>query len=241
MSAFPPKYGREFPKAESSSSRATRNTLYGSTAYQREKARAVTYGTGPSSQISQHNKGKTEFIREGEDPKDVTWEERIARAYESKLFKEFALIDLKHYKTKRIALRWRTAEEVVGAIGEETCGSLRCPYHNPLPEHLVEEGARMPQLQAFELPFTYAEAGETKTALVKVKVCHRCAKKLLFKPGEEERSSRNRSAGREDMLNEAAAPSGQDLDRRPAIVTGIDLCRQQRNGAQNEIVMIVIK
>jgi hypothetical protein len=41
--------------------------------------------------------------------------------------------------------------------------------------------------------------------------------------------------------NEAAAPSGQDLDRRPAIVTGIDLCRQQKNGAQNEIVMIVIK
>lgn len=109
-------------------------------------------------------------------------------------------IDLKHYKTKRIALRWRTAEEVVGAIGEETCGSLRCPYHNPLPEHLVEEGATMPLLQAFELPFTYAEAGEAKTALVKVKVCHRCAKKLLFKPGQEERSSRNRSAEREDML-----------------------------------------
>jgi hypothetical protein len=61
MSAFPPKYGREPSKAESSSSRATRNTLYGSTAYQREKARAVTYGTGASSQMSQHNKGKTEF------------------------------------------------------------------------------------------------------------------------------------------------------------------------------------
>lgn len=31
------------------------------------------------------------FIRDGEDPKNVSWEERVARAYESKLFKEFAL------------------------------------------------------------------------------------------------------------------------------------------------------
>lgn len=32
------------------------------------------------------------FIREDEDPKDVTYEERVARAYESKLFKEYALV-----------------------------------------------------------------------------------------------------------------------------------------------------
>ena len=32
------------------------------------------------------------FIRDDEAPSDVSWEERLARAYESKLFKEFALV-----------------------------------------------------------------------------------------------------------------------------------------------------
>lgn len=41
-------------------------------------------------------------------------------------------IDLKHYKSKKLALRWRTAPEVVNGIGEETCASLRCRYHKPL-------------------------------------------------------------------------------------------------------------
>lgn len=41
-------------------------------------------------------------------------------------------IDLKHYKSKKLALRWRTAPEVVNGIGEETCASLRCKYHEPL-------------------------------------------------------------------------------------------------------------
>lgn len=34
------------------------------------------------------------FVREDEEPADVSWEERLARAYESKLFKEFALVSL---------------------------------------------------------------------------------------------------------------------------------------------------
>ena len=32
------------------------------------------------------------FIRDDEEPSEVSWEERLARAYESKLFKEFALV-----------------------------------------------------------------------------------------------------------------------------------------------------
>lgn len=35
----------------------------------------------------------------------------------------------------QIALRWRTPEEVVRSIGEETCGSLRCAYHTFDPAH----------------------------------------------------------------------------------------------------------
>ena len=74
----------------------------------------------------------------------------------------------------------------------------------------------MPQLQAFELPFTYAEAGETKTALVKVKVCHRCAKKLLFKPGQEETSERVRNAESEhrDVKSEQREDDGRSSVKR---------------------------
>ncbi|KAJ9127846.1 hypothetical protein QFC24_000130 [Naganishia onofrii] len=102
-----------------------------STAYKREERAMAPYRRdGAASETALQMNGKTEFdvlkenlrfIREDEDPKDVTYEERIARAYESKLFKEYALIDLKHYKTRQIALRWRTAEEVIAFIGERTC------------------------------------------------------------------------------------------------------------------------
>jgi protein FRA10AC1 len=34
------------------------------------------------------------FIRDDEEAGEVSWEERLARAYESKLFKEFALVSL---------------------------------------------------------------------------------------------------------------------------------------------------
>jgi protein FRA10AC1 len=117
----------------------------------------------------------------------VTWEERLARAYESKLFKEFALvsitivnsysfkIDLKHYKSKRLALRWRTGPEVIEGIGEETCGSLRCKNHS----------MAGPMLRAFELPFVYEEGTERATALVKVRLCERCQNKLTWKPKKQ--------------------------------------------------------
>jgi len=129
-------------------------------------------------------------------------------------------IDLKHFKSRRLALRWRTAEEVVDGIGEDTCASLRCKYHRPAvpsprrneamwedastPGPSVSERgygrsekrhkrSRMPALRAFELPFVYEEAGERKEALVKVKLCSRCQAKLTWKPGKEEPTSADES------------------------------------------------
>ncbi|RYF61858.1 MAG: hypothetical protein EOO27_00210 [Comamonadaceae bacterium] len=99
-------------------------------------------------------------------------------------------IDLKHYKSRRLALRWRTAEEVVEGIGEDTCASLRCKYHQTpkVTDTQVEfedetrnrgrnrrpKTRGIPALRAFELPFVYNEAGERKEALVKVRLCGRC-------------------------------------------------------------------
>lgn len=132
-------------------------------------------------------------MREDEEPSESgpSWEDRLARNYESKLFKEYALIDLKHYKSKKFALRWRTATEVVGGVGEETCGSLRCEYHSRA------EGVR---LRSFELPFAYEEAGARKETVVKVRLCGRCARKLRWEPGgrEGEEKERQRTYDKDD-------------------------------------------
>lgn len=55
----------------------------------------------------------------------------MPRTSEPLSFADPAQIDLKHYKSRRLALRWRTAPEVVEGIGEDTCGSLRCKWHEP--------------------------------------------------------------------------------------------------------------
>jgi protein FRA10AC1 len=114
-------------------------------------------------------------------------------------------IDLKHYKSRRLALRWRTAEEVVEGIGEDTCASLRCKYHQTpkATDTQVEfedetrnrgrskrpKTRNIPALRAFELPFVYNEAGERKEALVKVRLCGRCEGNLTWRPGRKEESS----------------------------------------------------
>ncbi|KAK8865612.1 hypothetical protein IAR55_000756 [Kwoniella newhampshirensis] len=119
-------------------------------AYQRETLLS-TYSNPSATLAELEKKKKSEwdvvrenhrFIRDDEEPEAVTWEERVARAYESKLFKEFALIDLKHYKSKKLALRWRTAPEVINGIGEDTCGSLRCKWHEQPPQIVHSPGIR---------------------------------------------------------------------------------------------------
>nr|XP_031859399.1 uncharacterized protein CI109_005241 [Kwoniella shandongensis]KAA5526471.1 hypothetical protein CI109_005241 [Kwoniella shandongensis] len=216
------------------------------TAHQRETLLA-TY-SNPAAILSELEKRKRSewdvvkenhrFIRDDEEPTRVSWEERVARAYESKLFKEFALIDLKHYKSKQLALRWRTAPEVVNGIGEDTCASLRCKYHQPLsdphggggemertpgirfrgfgfgfggsesesatstptpgPSTTSTKNKEMPALKSFELPFVYAEAGERKEALVKVRLCPKCVAKLVWKPSLEDKQHGERHGSKSE-------------------------------------------
>lgn len=140
-------------------------------------------------------------------------------------------IDLKHYKTKRIALRWRTAEEVINGLGEETCGSLRCAYHQPVSEDDLASGARIPHLRAFELPFAYEEAGEQKSALVKVRVCERCVRKLTYKPGvegeKEEGKKERRVQRKEDEVPDR-------LRKRSASQEGLAESRRRRSMSPEE-------
>ncbi|KAJ7649933.1 folate-sensitive fragile site protein Fra10Ac1-domain-containing protein [Roridomyces roridus] len=130
-------------------------------------------------------KASHKFLREDEDdkaPGSSSWDDQLATKYYDSLFREFSVCDLKHYKSGNFALRWRTEEEVLAGAGETTCGNTRCEHHtaprghNPPPP---------PQLTTLELPFTYTEHGETKSALVKAVLCARCLGKMMWKRRKE--------------------------------------------------------
>jgi len=57
------------------------------------------------------------FLRSEDDDRELTWEQRIAKKYYDKLFKEYALAELKYYKEGRIAMRWRSEKEVFNGKG----------------------------------------------------------------------------------------------------------------------------
>ncbi|KAI1797012.1 folate-sensitive fragile site protein Fra10Ac1-domain-containing protein [Ganoderma leucocontextum] len=129
-------------------------------------------------------KGSHKFLREdGEGPgHQLSWDERLAKKYYSSLYREYAVCDLKHYKSGNFALRWRTEEEVISGAGETTCGNTRCPLHRD------------------------------KFALVKVVLCSKCCKMLMWKRNKEkeERSTREGPTGEAGC--EAA---GSDEDEHP--------------------------
>jgi protein FRA10AC1 len=66
---------------------------------------------------------------------------------------------------------------VLSGAGENTCGNTRCKHHTGQDTAV--------QQSTLELPFAYEEHGEHKSALVKVVLCPRCLKKLLWKRNKE--------------------------------------------------------
>ncbi|KAG0072840.1 hypothetical protein BGZ89_002427 [Linnemannia elongata] len=107
------------------------------------------------------------FLRSESDDQDLTWEKRIAKKYYDKLFKEYALVELKYYKEGRVAMRWRNEKEVIRGKGQFTCGNLKCNESKGL--------------ESWEINFGYVEQGEKKNALVKVRLCEKCSYKLNYK------------------------------------------------------------
>ncbi|KZS92497.1 hypothetical protein SISNIDRAFT_455705 [Sistotremastrum niveocremeum HHB9708] len=141
-------------------------------------------------------KSSLKFLRD-DDEKELDWDDAIAKKYYSSLFREFAVCDLKHYKSGNIALRWRTEDEVLSGAGESTCGNTRCEHHAPPtqsqptsyrrwdddtePSTSTHKKTKPPKLITLELPFAYEEQGQMLSALVKVVVCSRCRKKIDWK------------------------------------------------------------
>ncbi|CCO29642.1 Protein FRA10AC1 [Rhizoctonia solani AG-1 IB] len=192
-----------------------RNNLGGQDAYTRHvryvKQFQNVYNPGGSAQMKA--KGKTEmdglvehhkFLRDDDEKEleQLSPEERIAVKYYRGLFKEFAVVDLKHYKSGNFALRWRTETEVISGLGQFTCGNARCAYHQADDDRPVPQ----PKLITLELPFGYVEDGEAKSALVKVVLCERCKKKLMWKR-DKDREGMERHEG-EDKAVEKESSDG---------------------------------
>ncbi|KAH9831577.1 folate-sensitive fragile site protein Fra10Ac1-domain-containing protein [Rhodofomes roseus] len=127
-------------------------------------------------------KASHKFLREdGEtDEAKLSWDDKLAKKYYENLYREYAVCDLKHYKSGNFALRWRTESEVISGAGDTTCGNTRCPLHE---QRAVNE--LRPSLKTLELPFSYVEDGEGKFALVKVVLCDKCLKKLMWTRSKE--------------------------------------------------------
>lgn len=114
----------------------------------------------------------------------------------------------------QFALRWRTEDEVISGAGESTCGNTRCPLHPP--RNIDPDDPHLP-LKTLELPFAYLEDGETKSALVKVVLCDKCCRKLMWKRNKEKEKLRERaesdarpSGGHEDSSRADGSVSAPD-------------------------------
>lgn len=67
---------------------------------------------------------------------------------------------------------------MLSGAGETTCGNTRCVHHDPSDDYKAS-------LTTLELPFTYSEHGETKSALVKAVLCKKCLDKMMWKRRKE--------------------------------------------------------
>ena len=76
---------------------------------------------------------------------------------------------------------------MLSGAGETTCGNTRCPLHQTLPD---EGDDVQPALTTLELPFAYEEQGESKFALVKVVLCAKCCRKLMWKRNKDKERRR---------------------------------------------------
>lgn len=100
------------------------------------------------------------------------------------------------YKENRIGLRWRTEKEVISGKGQFECGNKKCS---------AREG-----LRSYEVNFAYTEAGESKQALVKLRVCPKCTYKLNYRKEKElEKRLRKESRRRKRKMVKERRERGQ--------------------------------
>ncbi|KAH8556122.1 FRA10AC1-like protein [Umbelopsis sp. PMI_123] len=191
------------------SKRVFRNELNGLDAYARHKrfVRDYIQFYGKSKSTAART-GKTEieileenhrFVRDvDETDSDISWEQRIAKRYYDKLFKEYAICELKRYKEGRIAMRWRTEDEVIVGKGQFECGSTRCN--------------KTERLKSWEVNFGYMEDGEKKNELVKLRLCPSCSDKLNYKT--QKRAAKEYKSNRHEKRRRSHHENHEDADEK---------------------------
>ena len=112
----------------------------------------------------------------------------------------------------QFALRWRTEAEVLDGIGDTSCANTRCALHRP---------DSPTDLSTLELPFAYQEHGEQKEALVKIVLCPRCVRKLMWKRRHDRRDGKHKGAastshstGGDREATDEGRPERQSLGKR---------------------------
>jgi len=140
----------------------------------------------------------------------LVWEERVAKNYYERLFKEYAIADLAQYEHGRIGLRWRTEAEVVDGKGQFVCASRGC--------------SETAGLCSYEINFRYAERGETHNALVKLRCCGPCALKLNHRTAHKRAAPPPQHAASDD----APRKRRKELGAQPPAEEGRDACEEQR-------------
>ncbi|VDP04006.1 unnamed protein product [Heligmosomoides polygyrus] len=89
-----------------------------------------------------------------------------SEADEAAVSTKYCIIDLTYFKKNKVAMRWRTEAEVRTGKGQFTCGAKKCQVNA--------------DLTSWEVNFSYAENGERKNALVKVRLCRQCSEMLNY-------------------------------------------------------------
>lgn len=127
------------------------------------------------------------FLWDNEKEPD-TWEEKLAKKYYDKLFKEYCICDLTYYKENKVAMRWQTEQELLSGKGQFSCGEKHC--------------SETESLRTWEVNFGYIEDGTKKNALVKLRLCPECSRKLNYRHKRREikkKVSLKRSGSSDDI------------------------------------------
>lgn len=118
---------------------------------------------------------------------------------------------------EKIAMRWRTKEEVLAGKGQFSCANLSCGNCESTldedPDDVAERGDGQ-GLRGFELMFEYVERDEKKSALVKVRVCDECTAKLRHIQGSGVLKERRKKLRDSRSHHRSGSRSREDRRRR---------------------------
>ncbi|KAL9251410.1 FRA10AC1-like protein [Drosera capensis] len=178
------------------------------------------YGKGAPSGLNYPIKTDQDTLREGyrfirteEDDNDTSWEQSLVKRYYDKLFKEYCIADMSHYKIGKIGLRWRTEKEVVSGKGQFICGNKHCDEKDKLASY---EASIYPYVKTSHamVNFSYIEAGESKQALVKLVACERrCCVQKNFTTGGRRKKRNLKEQSKNSQRERETLPSLRGLSK----------------------------